>query len=67
MEAFEAPGIPATSITVPGRVSSVRILGDEGVHAELIVDGGDPDEASTRIALPATRCRYAVGLALEFA
>ena len=67
METFEAPGIPSTSITVPGRFSSVRILGDEGVHAELITDGGDPDEASTRIVLPATRCSYAIGLALEFA
>lgn len=67
METFEAPGIPATAITVPGRVSSARILGDEGVHAELITDGGDPDEACTRIVLPATRCSYAIGLALEFA
>lgn len=66
MDTFEAPGTPATSLTVPGRVSMARVLGDEEVRVEL-TDSGDDSDASTRITLPETQCSYAVGLTLTLA
>lgn len=57
---FAAAGLASTWLEVPGKVHSARILGsEEGVIVEA-------REGSSRLVIPQTDLRYAVGVELTF-
>ena len=57
---FAAAALASTWLEVPGTVHSARILGsEEGVFVEA-------GEGSSRLVIPQTDLRYAIGLELTF-